>query len=154
MPGGCWPLGEHRPSRRTESALVGRSWELNTITAILDEAIGGAGCVVTVVGPPGIGKSRLIRESAAIAAARGVEVYHHLLRIAHATISRFTWWPGCCAERWESTISTPTRRAARLREQFPDADPEDLVLLDDLLGIRGRRRPHCPMSPPTRDAAG
>ena len=54
--------------------MVGRSWELNTITAILDEAIGGAGCVVTVVGPPGIGKSRLIRESAAIAAGRGVEV--------------------------------------------------------------------------------
>ena len=66
--------GEHRPSRRTESALVGRSWELNTITAILDEAIGGAGCVVTVVGPPGIGKSRLLRESAAVAAARGLEV--------------------------------------------------------------------------------
>ena len=68
-------IGEHRPSGRTESALVGRSWELNTVTAILDEAIGGAGCVVTIVGPPGIGKSRLIRESAAIAAARGVEVF-------------------------------------------------------------------------------
>ena len=71
---GCWPSASHRPSRRTESALVGRTWELNTITAILDEAIGGAGCVVTVVGPPGIGKSRLIRESAAIAAGRGVPV--------------------------------------------------------------------------------
>ena len=68
-------IGEHRPSRRTESALVGRSWELNTVTAILDEAIGGAGCVVTIVGPPGIGKSRLIREAAAIAAARGVRVF-------------------------------------------------------------------------------
>src|SRR4029077_13053308 len=67
-------IGEHRPLRRTESALVGRSWELNTTTAILDEAIGGAGCVVTVVGPPGIGKSRLVREAAAIAADRGVAV--------------------------------------------------------------------------------
>ena len=67
--------GEHRPPRRTESTLIGRSWELNTITAILDEAIGGAGCVVTVVGPPGIGKSRLIRESAVAAIARGVPVY-------------------------------------------------------------------------------
>ncbi len=77
-------IGEHRPSRRTESALVGRSWELNTITAILDEAIGGAGCVVTVVGPPGIGKSRLIRESAAIAAATRGGGNHHLLRVAHS----------------------------------------------------------------------
>ena len=67
-------IGAHRPSRRTESALIGRTWELNTITAILDEAIGGAGCVVTVAGPPGIGKSRLMREAAAVAAGRGVEV--------------------------------------------------------------------------------
>src|SRR5258705_9574564 len=67
-------IGEHRPSRRTESALVGRSWELSTIGAIFDEAIGGAGCVVSVSGPPGIGKSRLIREAAAVAADRGVAV--------------------------------------------------------------------------------
>ena len=83
VPGSCWPSANTRPLRRTESALVGRSWELNTITAILDEAIGGAGCVVTVVGPPGIGKSRLIRESAAIAAGRGVRSDHHILRVAH-----------------------------------------------------------------------
>ena len=33
------------------------------------------GCVVGVVGPPGIGKSRLVRETVATAAARGVEVF-------------------------------------------------------------------------------
>ena len=65
-------IGAAELGRRSESALVGRTWELNTITAILDEAINGAGCVVGVVGPPGIGKSRLVRESAAIAAGRGV----------------------------------------------------------------------------------
>ena len=43
--------------------------------------IGGAGCVVNVVGPPGIGKSRLVREVAAIAAGRGVRGVHHLLRV-------------------------------------------------------------------------
>ena len=42
---------------------------------------------------------------------------------------------------------------ARVREQFPDADPEDLVLLDDLLGIRDAAA-RCPMSPPTHDADG
>ena len=76
-------IGGAEPSRRTESALVGRTWELNTITAILDEAIGGAGCVVTVVGPPGIGKSRLIRESTAIASCPRSGRDHHLLRVAH-----------------------------------------------------------------------
>jgi len=43
-------VGAHQPRRRGESTLVGRAWELNTITAILEEAVGGAGCVVTIVG--------------------------------------------------------------------------------------------------------
>ena len=67
-------ISDHLPRRRSESALVGRKWELNTITAILNEAIEGSGCVVNVIGPPGIGKSRLVREAAAIAAGRGVSV--------------------------------------------------------------------------------
>ena len=54
--------------------MVGRTWELNTIAGILDEAIGGAGSVIGVVGPPGIGKSRTVRESAALAKSRGMDV--------------------------------------------------------------------------------
>ena len=68
-------VGEHQARRRSDSTLVGRKWELNTVTALLEEAIGGAGCVVTVVGPPGIGKSRLVRETVASAAGRGVPVF-------------------------------------------------------------------------------
>jgi adenylate cyclase len=54
---------------------VGRTWELKTVTAILEETHGGSGCVVNIVGPAGIGKSRLIREIAAIARRRGVAVF-------------------------------------------------------------------------------
>jgi len=64
---------DHR--RRKDPQLVGRTWELNTIAGILDEAIGGAGCVVGVVGPPGIGKSRTVRESAELAKSRGMDVF-------------------------------------------------------------------------------
>ena len=45
------------------------------LDAMVDRAIGGRGGVVNVVGPPGIGKSRVAREAAALAAGRGVEVF-------------------------------------------------------------------------------
>ena len=45
------------------------------LDAMVDRAIGGRGGVVNVVGPPGIGKCRVAREAAALAAGRGVEVF-------------------------------------------------------------------------------
>jgi adenylate cyclase len=128
-------IGEREPVRRGESTLVGRTWELNTVTAILEEAIGGAGCVVNIVGPAGIGKSRLVRETAAIAASRGVAVcsayceshardlpFHVVARLLRAAMG-------------VEDLDAGTARA-HLRAQVPDADPDDLLLLDDLLGIR------------------
>ena len=60
---------------RTEASLVGRRWEMAALDAMVDRTIGGRGGVVNVVGPPGIGKSRVAREAAALAAGRGVEVF-------------------------------------------------------------------------------
>src|SRR5258705_5103605 len=65
----------HRAVARAESNLVGRRWEMSAVGGLLDRAIDGHGAVVDVVGPPGIGKSRLVREVAVMAAARGVEVF-------------------------------------------------------------------------------
>src|SRR5271166_4241841 len=53
------------------SSLVGREWELAALTAMLDRSITGHGCVAGVVGPPGVGKSRIVAETASIAAGRG-----------------------------------------------------------------------------------
>src|SRR5258705_6671541 len=64
-------IGDHAPSRRGESTLVGRKWEISTVTAILDEVIGGAGCVVNIIGPAGIGQSAPVSEFPAIAARPG-----------------------------------------------------------------------------------
>ena len=69
-------IGErHRAVGRAESTLVGRRWEMSAVEGLLDRAVDGHGAVVGVVGPPGIGKSRLVREVAAMAAARGVDVF-------------------------------------------------------------------------------
>jgi adenylate cyclase len=127
-------IGDHAPTRRGESTLVGRTWEIGTVTAILDEAIGGAGCVVNVMGPPGIGKSRLMRESAAIAAGRGVPVFttfceSHARDIPFHVVARLLR-----AGLGVSDLDDPAARAG-VRAQVPDADTEDLLLLDDLLGI-------------------
>jgi len=56
-------IGErHRAVRRAESNLAGRRWEMSAVEALLDRAVEGHGVVVGVLGSPGIGKSRLVRE--------------------------------------------------------------------------------------------
>ena len=107
---------------RAEANLVGRRWEMAALDAMVDRAIGGRGGVGNVVGPPGIGKSRVAREAAALAAGRGAEVF----------------WAFCESHTREVPFHAVTRllRAgygvadlddlaarARVREQLPDADP-------------------------------
>src|SRR5262249_30702073 len=77
------PEGRHAVGR-AESNLVGRQWEMSTVEALLERAIDGHGAVVGVVGSPGIGKSRLVREVGALAAARRVEVISTFCE-SHAT---------------------------------------------------------------------
>ncbi len=60
---------------RDETALVGRRWEMSAVEGLMKGAVEGHGAVVGLVGPPGIGKSRLVREVAAMAARNGVEVF-------------------------------------------------------------------------------
>ena len=54
--------------------LVGRERELAQILACLDRAGDGRGSLALVLGPPGIGKSRLVDEVAAVSTYRGVQV--------------------------------------------------------------------------------
>ena len=119
---------------RREPTLVGRAWEMNTLTSILDQAIVGAGCVVGVVGPPGIGKSRIVREAVTLATGRGVEVFtvaceSHTSEVPFLVVARLL--------RTVFGVSDLDEHAgrARVRAAIPDANPDDLLLLDDLLGI-------------------
>jgi class 3 adenylate cyclase len=128
-------MGEqHRAVGRAESNLVGRRWEMNAVEGLLDRAIEGHGAVVGVVGPPGIGKSRLVRELAAMASDRGVEVFtafceSHTSQVPFHAIARLLR-----AATGIEGIDVDAARA-RIRAQTTDAEPEDLLLFDDLLGI-------------------
>ncbi len=128
-------MGEkHRGVERAESVLVGRRWEIAAIEALLQRAMEGHGAVVCVVGSPGIGKSRLVREVTAFATARGVEVFgayceSHANDVPFHVVSRLLR-----AAFGVRGLDGPAARL-RVRTQAPDADPEDLLLFDDLLGI-------------------
>ncbi|MCV7178919.1 AAA family ATPase [Mycolicibacterium sphagni] len=127
------PDRDHRATS-AESTLVGRRWQMAAAEALLEAAAGGHGAVVTVVGSPGIGKSRLVREVTAAAADSGVDVFNsfcesHTTQVPFHAVSRLlrdvTGLRG---------LDGPAARA-RVRARTPDADPEDLLLFEDLLGI-------------------
>ena len=73
---GCWRSSRGMP----RSGAPNRAWSDGAREMAAIEAMRGphrslvAAAVVGVVGPPGIGKSRVAREAAALAAGRGVEV--------------------------------------------------------------------------------
>src|SRR5258705_7363326 len=128
-------MGEqHRAVGRAESNLVGRRWEMSAVESLLDRALDRHGAVVGVVGSPGIGKSRLVREVAAMARQQSVEVFaafceSHNSQVPFHAVARLL--------RAASGVEGLDGQTARdrVRYRIADADPEDVVLFDDLLGI-------------------
>jgi class 3 adenylate cyclase len=134
---------------RAEASLVGRHWEMTAIDAMVDRTIGGRGGVVNVVGPPGIGKSRAAREAASLADGRGVEVFwafceSHAGDIPFHVVAQLL--------RAGTGVADLDREAARMRvrARVPDADPQDLLLFDDLLGIADPEVPLPQIDPDAR----
>ena len=141
---------QHRAVGRSESELVGRHWEMGAADGLLQRAVDGHGAVVALVGSAGIGKSRVAREIAAIAAARDVDVFtayceSHTTDIPFHVVARLL--------RAANGISDVDGAAARdrVRARVPDSDPEDLLLFDDLLGIAD---PSAPLPAIDPDAVG
>ena len=101
---------------------------MSAVEGLLERAIEGHGAVVGVVGPPGIGKSRLVREVSAMAGARGVEVFtafceSHTSQVPFHAVARLL--------RAATGVEGLDGQAARdrVRDRVPDADPEDLRCL-------------------------
>src|SRR5579863_8296588 len=60
--------------KRGRETFVGRRRELAEICAGIDAATTGRGCLFTIAGEPGVGKSRLAQEAATYARSRGQRV--------------------------------------------------------------------------------
>ena len=124
----------HRAARRAESNLVGRRWEMTAVEGLLERAIDGHGGVVGVVGSPGIGKSRQVREVAAMAVPRGLEVFTAFCE-SHASDIPFYVVARLLRAAFRVADLDASSARAQVRADVPDADPEDVLLFDDLLGI-------------------
>jgi adenylate cyclase len=142
-------VGASAVNRHGELPLVGRRWELNTVTGIFEEAMKGAGSVLSIVGPAGIGKSRIVRETATIAADRNVPMFttyceSHTSDIPFHAVSRLL--------RISMGIDHLDAASGRIEvhARFPYAGAEDLTLLDDLLGIREAAAPLPEIAPDAR----
>jgi adenylate cyclase len=134
---------------RSATTLIGRSWELGTIGSLIDEVTDGAGAVITIAGPPGIGKTRLVREATATAGERGMAVFStycesHSGDIAFRVVTRLL--------RATTGVNDLDAASARdsVRAQVPEADPQDVLLLDDLLGIADSGLPIVEIAPDAR----
>jgi class 3 adenylate cyclase len=127
-------ISKDRRTDRAEPTLVGREWELGALSGLLARAVNGNGSVVGLVGPPGIGKSRLVREIASRATDTGVEVFtahceSHTADVPfHAAASLLRATTG-------STDLDGAAARTQIRARFSGADDEDLLILEDLLGI-------------------
>jgi class 3 adenylate cyclase len=119
---------------RGEPSLVGRSWELAAAEGILKSAIDGHGSVVGVVGPAGMGKSRLVREIASMAIKKGVDVFSAFCEShAHEVPFHVAGQLLRAGTGVGDADGEPAR--TRLQALAPDADSQDLLLFYDLLGV-------------------
>ena len=125
---------DHSRIGRHESPLVDRTWETSTLTGVLDQAIGGTGRVAILVGAPGIGKSRIVDETAKVAASRGVDVYTASCE-SHASDIPFHVVTRLLRAVFGISAVDPDAARAKVRAQLLVAHMEDLLLLEDLLGL-------------------
>ena len=132
--------------------MIGREWELSALTAMLDRSVNGHGCVVSVVGPPGIGKSRLVAEAAKLAAHRGIPVASTYCE-SHTSDVPFRVAVRLLRSVWR--VNGLADEVARdvVRSRVPGADAADLLLLLDELGIRDSTDP-LPDIAPDADGVG
>ncbi|KUI12858.1 cyclase [Mycobacterium lehmannii] len=127
-------LAADQRTERMRTTFVGREWEMNALSGLLDRAVRGNGGVVGLVGPPGIGKSRLVRELTSRAADAGVEVATTLCE-SHTADVPFHAAANLLRSATDASGLDATAAREQVRAAFPDADQEDLLLVEDLLGV-------------------
>src|SRR5262249_22080800 len=126
---------QHWPTGRPDTGLVGRSYEMHALKTLLETSIAGHGSAASVVGPAGIGKSRLVREAAAIGQTRGFDVFTTFCE-SHARDVPFHAVAQLLRARTGVNDLDDAAARDKVNALLPDADDDDLVLLYDVIGVR------------------
>lgn len=136
--------------------FVGREDELAMLEAALEQAQGGSGVVVGVVGEPGVGKSRLCGEFVETCRRRGIAVYEGQ---GHAHAQAVPFLPVLEMMRGYFGVAE-SDSDQRAREKIAgrlllldDAFAESLPLLFDFLAVPDPQRPVPRMDPDARRRA-
>jgi DNA-binding CsgD family transcriptional regulator len=133
--GGSHPRTAPMPSSShdvmsAEDTFVGRGAELETMQRLLERAGAGEGGVVLLVGEPGVGKTRLAREFAARAEARGAVVL----------------W-GASYEDWTPPYGPWTHALTQYVEQLSSGFGADAAVLSAVVPTLGERHPDLAVPP-------
>ncbi|MDT7759498.1 MAG: adenylate cyclase [Mycobacterium sp.] len=141
----------HKSGQRTRqlSTLVGRDWEVNTIGAMLDQSMNRKGRIVGLVGPPGIGKSRMAAEIASLATDRSFQVFTTTCE-SHTSGIPFHAAAGLLRDIFAIDGLADEAARANVRARMEAADSEEITLLEDLLGIRDGDNPLPAIDPDAR----
>lgn len=127
----------HRLTGAVDSQMVGRQREVAALTEVLNGTIDGQTSIVALVGTAGMGKTRLAAETVRRAEELGMEVRFSFCE-SHTTDIPF----GAVARLLRGVFQIDGLDAAaaraRVRAQLPNADAQDILLLDDLLSIADR----------------
>jgi adenylate cyclase len=136
-------------SRRNKAHLIGRERETETLAGLLTESLSGTGRAASVVGPAGIGKSRLIEEVTSLANNRGADVFFAFCQSHTRNVPFFV-----VSQLLRAVFGIDESDAANarglIRKRLPEVGAEDLALLHDLLGIRSASEELPPVDPQAR----
>jgi class 3 adenylate cyclase/tetratricopeptide (TPR) repeat protein len=135
------------------SRFVGRDDELRVLESALEQAQGGHGQVIGVVGEAGVGKSRLCHEFAERQRARGKPVYHlagqaHAKSVPLLPVLQFLRAYFDISER--DSDRTARERIAGKLVLLDKSFEEDLPLIFDFLAVPDPERPAPHMDPEAR----
>ncbi|MGE2816729.1 adenylate/guanylate cyclase domain-containing protein [Mycobacterium heidelbergense] len=134
---------------RQEGLMLGRDVEMRRLESLFETH---PGCLVGIVGPPGLGKSRLLREFTAVAASQGAEIVvarceAHTSALAFRALSRLL----------RAMFKVEGLGASEAREHTNAQCPgllrplsEDAQILFEAMGIADATAPHLEISPAGR----